>query len=205
MLKRRICFVVICTVLLAINILPANATVIDWTLQNVVFNDGGTATGTFSTDSTTGDVLDFNITTTSGTKLSGTIYDGTVAQVFNNRWAPDSFDLTDEGAHVYLELAFSSPLTQPGADPFASGSPSYECNNCSPARIAVSGEAVSASSVPEPATLPLLSMGLLGLSAVRPGRPLRCGRIVTAMACVRRFSRGDVSPTRRSFRHYLRR
>jgi hypothetical protein len=75
----------ICAAPLAISAMPAQASVIDWTLQNVVFSDGGSASGTFSTDSATGDVLNFDITTTSGSKLGGTVYDDTVASSASGR------------------------------------------------------------------------------------------------------------------------
>jgi hypothetical protein len=168
MLKKTSAFTMTIAALLAISTLPAQASVIDWTLQNVAFSDGGSASGTFSTDSTTGNVLSFNITTTSGTKLGGTVYDNTVAQVLNDFWAPNSFDITDEGAHVYLELAFVDPLTAPGTDFLALQRASYECDNCSPARIVVAGEAVSEAptQVPEPATSTLFVMGLFGLGAI---------------------------------------
>lgn len=166
MIGKPASFIMTCAAaLLAIGALPAQASVIDWTLQDVVFSDGGSASGVFSTDSTTGDVLSFNITTTSGTQLGGTVYDDTVAQVYNDFWGPNSFDLTDEGAHVYLELAFVDPLTAAETDALALDRASYECNSCSPARLVVSGAAVAEAptQVPEPATLPLLATGLLGL------------------------------------------
>ena len=101
--------------------------------------------------------------------MAGTVYDDTVAQVYNNFWGPNSFDIADEGAHVYLELAFVDPLTAPETNFLALQTASYECSNCSPARIVVSGEAVAEvpAQVPEPATLTLFLMGLLGLGAAR--------------------------------------
>lgn len=169
MLQKIASFVMICAVILAISVMPAKASVIDWTLQDVVFTDGGSVSGTFSTDAATGEVLSFNITTTSGTELAGIDYDDITAQVYNDFWGPNSFDLTDEAAHTYLELAFVDPLTAPGTDLLALQSASYECDDCYPYRIVLSGEAVATgpSQVPEPATSALLFVGLLGLSAAR--------------------------------------
>jgi hypothetical protein len=70
--------------------------------------------------------------------------------------------LRSVAAFFDLELAFVDPLTAPGTDLLALQRASYECRNCYPARIIVSGEAVSA--VPELATLTLFFVGLLGLS-----------------------------------------
>ncbi|MDR3536829.1 MAG: PEP-CTERM sorting domain-containing protein [Acetobacteraceae bacterium] len=168
MFRKTTVFAVTCAVLLAIGALPAEATVIDWTLQSVAFNDGGSASGTFSTDSATGNVISFDITTTSGTKLGGAVYDSTVDQVYNNFWQPNSFLIRNAVPFVQLELAFGNPLTAPGTDLLALQTASYECVSCSPARIVVRGEAVAAvpDPVPEPATLALFSTGLLGLCAV---------------------------------------
>ena len=118
-----------------------------------------------TTDSTTGDVLDVDVTTTSGTELSGAVYDPTV-EVDNDLWGPNTFLLRNVAAFFDLELAFVDPLTAPGTDLLALQRASYECRNCYPARIIVSGEAVSAApdQVPEPATLTLFFVGLLGLS-----------------------------------------
>jgi hypothetical protein len=160
MLRKAIPFVVACAALLAVNAVPAEASVIDWTLQNVTFDDGGTASGTFSTDSTTGYVTDIDIITTPGTKLAGAAYDDSV-EVYNDFWPPNSFLLRNVAAFFDLELAFVDPLTTAGTDLLALQRASYECRNCSPSRIIVSGEAVSA--VPEPATLAILSTGLLFL------------------------------------------
>jgi hypothetical protein len=163
LLRTRIALA--CAPLLGLSALPAHATVINWTLQDVAFSDGGTASGIFSTDSTSGNVLSFTITTTSGTKLPGALYDSSVAQVLNNFWQPDSFLLRNPNPFVQLELAFVDPLTTPGIDSLALQRASYECVSCSPSRIVVSGEAVSA--VPEPAALALFGLGLFGLGLVR--------------------------------------
>lgn len=171
-----------CVGILALGVMPARADVINWALQGVTFSDGGTASGNFSTDSVTGDVVGFNVTTTAGTKLGGTTYDASVAEVLNNFWTTDSFDLTQDvpGMIDYLELAFVNPLNVAATDPLNTTAPrySYECVRCYPARLVTAGEAVVLSptppaEVPEPATAAVLLAGLLGLGFARAvaGRP----------------------------------
>ena len=55
---------------------PATASILNWNLENVLFDDGGQASGTFSVDTTTGAVTAFDITTTTGSILAGFHYDG---------------------------------------------------------------------------------------------------------------------------------
>ncbi len=161
----------------AIIAVPANASTIDWTLSGVTFDDTGTASGTFSTDSTTGNLIAYNITTTLGTTLSGYVYDSTTSGIYgNNVFDPTSFLITGNNSFVpYINLAFVNPLTSPGVYPlvpfdFNVFVGSYECDNCFQIRYVVSGEAVS--SVPLPAALPLFATGLgaLGLLGWRRKR-----------------------------------
>jgi hypothetical protein len=55
--------------------LGVNAAQVTWTLSGYVFNDGGTANGTFVVDSITGVVSEVNIYTTVGTGFVGDVYD----------------------------------------------------------------------------------------------------------------------------------
>ena len=51
---------------------------IEWTLNNIVFDDGGTATGTFVYDAATNDLSDINIQTSDGFVFSGNTYSSTL-------------------------------------------------------------------------------------------------------------------------------
>jgi len=158
----------------AFTALPANASIIDWTLVGVTFVDGGTAGGTFSTDSTTGHVTAFDIITTAGTTLPGQVYDSTTSFLLANNFnSPNSFItyLNDLSAAVYLNLEFVNPLTSSGVDSLVTGYAydnstgytfgSWECRGCTNLRTVTAGEAVSAT--PLPSTWTMLIVGFLGL------------------------------------------
>ena len=65
---------------------PVLASVINWTLEGVTFDDGGTASGTFSTDLSTGDIVSYDITTTTGTAVLGAVYDPSNAPFVANTY-----------------------------------------------------------------------------------------------------------------------
>jgi len=145
---------------------PANASIINWTLSGVAFNDGGTATGTFSTDSTTGNITAFDITTTTGTTLNGLQYDTTTSYLYgNNVFSSNSFLLITNLGDRYLNLTFVNPLTSLGIDALRTDVPtlgSWECLNCTSERRIESGFAIS-SAVPEPSTWAMMILGFAGV------------------------------------------
>lgn len=152
---------------------PALATPIVWTLSGATFDDGATASGTFTIESTTGAVLDWNITTTLGGTLPGFTYDPTTSMATRDAFLvnPYSFLLLEDPGNVrYLNLSFTSSFTVPGTVLLALGRPtagSWECDNCSAVRTFTAGSATSAAAVPEPATFLLFGTGLAALAARR--------------------------------------
>ncbi len=102
----------------AFSSLPANASTIDWTLSGVTFDDGGTATGTFSTDSTSGNVTAFDIVTTAGTTLGGATYNSTASGIYSSDgvYSPNSFIVENFNTSTYVNFEFVNPLTAPGTD-----------------------------------------------------------------------------------------
>lgn len=146
----------------------AYANPISWTLENVTFDDGGTAFGTFTTDSVTGNLLGFDIVTTPGATLGGYTYTPQTTNFSgNNVNQPNSFIVGNDTQLIrkYIQLTFVHPLTGGLAvDPIIPGNPpvaaySLECNDCNPFRFVETGIAV----IPEPAMLTAFGIGLAGL------------------------------------------
>lgn len=151
--------------------MPAKAVTLVWTLSGVTFDDGGTAFGTFSTDSTTGGLITYSIDTTAGSTLGAFHYDAT-SSIFlgNNIVTSNSFLVANSSVTRYITFAFADPLTTGGINLFKIGGPpnSYECNNCDPLRAVTAGFATT-SIVPEPASWALfvVGFGLVGVTARR--------------------------------------
>lgn len=169
----------------------AQGTLIEYTLQNVMFDDGGKANGTFSVDSISGLIQSADIITTAGSKLgsysyivpgSTAIYQPAQGDPVPTNDPARSLDLSD-GLSNYLRFVFMNPLTGGGADQIMTDvipntwlaygpliMDSYECNNCVTARAVVGGEAVSVS---EPPTVVLLGVFLSTVVVIwRESNPL---------------------------------
>lgn len=158
---------------------PAHAVTLNWTLHNVAFNDGGTASGTFSTDSANGQVTAFNIGTTAGTIRGAAAYNPATSTVFGyNIFSANSFTIVTKNTfNPYLNLSFAHTLASGGVNTLNVGGPgagSWECSNCDALRSVISG---SASTVPEPASWALMLVGFGGL-----GMALRAQRRTVRVA-----------------------
>src|SRR5215472_12066032 len=102
----------------------AQAGTLTWNLGGVTFNDGGTASGSFTVDSSTGGLLSYNIQTTTTSNMNGFDYDG-IGDAFycNNCFAANSFIIVNSVnfGNPFLQLAFDNPLTNPVTDALTLG------------------------------------------------------------------------------------
>ena len=148
----------------------ANATPITWTLQNVVFNDGGVATGTFTYDADTDTLTNVSITTTAGSIRGGDTYG-----VGTNNEHDTLFDAINTfpvqvGVTPRLIFSLASPMTNAGGT-IAIGNPfrlEFTCGN-SNCQVITQGRSMVSGSInaPEPTAMLLFGTAAAGLLARR--------------------------------------
>lgn len=150
----------------------ANAASIHWNLVDIAFDDGGTAGGTFETDSATGFLLSYDITTTAGSILGGYhYYDEGIGQFgtsYNSN--PSGFLMSNLAAEFFLQFEFSNPLMSYGVNMLQVAHEDKEWYHYPGRSTDVGvGYAVSVAPVPEPETyaMMLAGLGLLGFVARR--------------------------------------
>lgn len=160
---------------------PANAAPVTWTLVNAVFEDGGTASGTFTYDADTNTYSAINIITTAGSIQSGAEHD-IVAPMFahaSTRFGAVPVPSPGLTGLTILAITWASPLTNAGGlvsiltSDHASGEGLCLNFNCSVfysylggSRQLISGY-VTTGEVPLPAALPMFLAGLAGVGALR--------------------------------------
>jgi PEP-CTERM motif len=154
---------------------PVQAAAINWTLHDVTFDDGGTASGIFSADSATGGLLSYDITTTQGsTLLNGMNYTDNNSSfsdladgfaVSRQVLVPNFPSSPSIGIRNFF-LRFDLPLNLPGINPLNT---QHSLEGIQLARHVTGGFASSVTAVPEPETysMMLAGLGLLGFAARR--------------------------------------
>ena len=151
-----------------ITVPTANAATLSWELQNVTFDDGGTATGSFGFDADAGTFSAINILTSTNGSL-GDSYGFPVGFA-----SATTLDFLEAGAGAVLGssrllLSLSSAMTNSGGiiafalTPFGLEGicSNANCTSVDPLRNALGGSIVSA--VPIPAAVWLFGTGILGL------------------------------------------
>jgi len=144
----------------------ASANII-YTFSGVTFSDGGTLTGTFTTNDTFNALLDFNITTSAGVGLGFTYNPGTAGS--GSTSLPAIIVLSTTTLDEILQVTFNGGLTALGAPILIGTFDSFEQAG-TPRRDITAGSAIVSNGVPEPWTISLLGIGVLGLLAARRRR-----------------------------------
>ena len=156
--------------------LPCSANVI-WQLNNFFFTDEATAVGQFEWDDVSNSLVAWDIDVLPTKNGSPGTYSNTTgtAGAFSND--PRIFLNFNEGIWDFrIGLAALDLLDTPVAALFASGNVSVgsggfvECTNCGNVRAGVTGAYLSAV-VPEPSTLALFALGLIGVGFARRRLP----------------------------------
>lgn len=168
-------------ILLMAVMLPAQAASVTWTLNKFAFDDGGTASGSFTWDNVGKTATSWNISVSGGntssfpaltyTSLnSDSLKNGANEMLYFEQHSSASnkrqfriglASLAQLDSPVAVLSLFSVNTGQTGANGF------LECNNCSPFRIGQAGAFLSAAPVPEPSTWALFGIGLAGLFYTR--------------------------------------
>ena len=150
---------------------PGHAVMLTWTLSNVTFNDGGTASGYFTYDADTNTFGALDIVTTNGSALTGFEY--------NAQWSASHDGVNQYTFYPvwnrYIRFHTESALSDAGGSIglITGDYHSYECANCIPERGIVSGSLV-ATGVPEPATWGMILLGFAGIGVgIRARRKVR--------------------------------
>ena len=166
---RSLMKAILCGILVASSLI-AEAVPLTWTLNGVIFRDGGTANGSFVYDADTNIFSDFEINTTAGADFAGATYtdflfgDGAAFQV-----VPDA-SLPSLDGSLDFTIVMTSPLTNNGGTIDVLIALEGLCQNaaCDALSTIRNTEFLTGSvtAVPIPTALYLFGSGLLGLIGI---------------------------------------
>jgi hypothetical protein len=151
--RLSLCALALC---LALGAVEARADHV-FTLSGVTFNDGGTATGMFTTNDALNSLVSFDITTSPGTNIG--FHYTPVTAGSSSTSLPFILVLSTPSLNEILELTFTN-LTAAGAPITLGTNDSFE--QTPDARRTVTAGAVVAAAVPEPSSL--LTSGVAALA-----------------------------------------
>lgn len=138
----------------------ASANVI-FTFSGVTFDDGGTLTGTFTTNDALNTLVDFDITTSgaNGFHYTPGTSDGTTSTSLPFILVANTPPLLDN----IIQITFAGGLTATGAPITIGHFDSFE-QETGDARRDITAGSVIVATVPEPSTIALFGLGVVGLA-----------------------------------------
>lgn len=146
-----------------------------WTFHDAYFHDSGSLSGSFDFDADSNSFSNINLTTSSGRRHDGGTYTSVVADLST------PFSIAARSAGNYIGVILSASMTNSGGSigimPVISTEGVikrfFGKTLPWPKRFLVKGKLVAdAVSLPEPATLALFSVGLLGIFSLRRRKQL---------------------------------
>jgi len=137
-----------------------------YSFSGLTFDDGGTLTGTFTTDDAILSLLDFDVTTSAGAGIGFHYTTATAAS--SSTSLPFILVLSTPTLDNILQVTFSGGLSALGGPIEIGTFSSFEQTTAE--RRDITAGAVVVAQVPEPATLGLLAIGVLGMLVSVPRR-----------------------------------
>jgi hypothetical protein len=138
----------------------ASATIV-YTFSGVTFIGGGTLTGTFTTNDTFNSLIGFDITTSAGPGIGFHYTPATAGS--SSTSLPFIIVLSTPTLDHLLQVTFAGGLTALGGPIFIGTFSSFEQGTANARRDINAGSAIVRIAVPEPSTIFLLGIGVLGL------------------------------------------